>query len=266
MTAIISEFDSTLPVPTVFTKGDHVLTNSRDVATYFEKNHRDVTRAIKNLECSQGFRQRNFAHTPYIEPQNGQTYKMYEMTKDGFVFLVMGFTGSMAAKFKEAYIERFNEMEAALREQASAQINSRIISLETKVEMLSQPKGQPDGYTGRLVSYLEHGAKISDAVTIGTTDALTCAAALRSLTKLNEIASMPVIAPPPEKPVSTLVRHLITRAGDYGIKRALLLRQVNSTAAAVDEALEPLLRSGRVITASWQNPKGGPRSTIYLAR
>lgn len=37
------------------------------------------------------------------------------MTRDGFVFLVMGFTGKMAAKFKEAYIKAFNAMEAMLR-------------------------------------------------------------------------------------------------------------------------------------------------------
>lgn len=37
------------------------------------------------------------------------------MTKDGCVFLITGFTGREAARFKEAYIARFNEMEAALR-------------------------------------------------------------------------------------------------------------------------------------------------------
>lgn len=36
------------------------------------------------------------------------------MTKDGFVFLVMGFTGKKAAAFKEAYIAEFNRMEAGL--------------------------------------------------------------------------------------------------------------------------------------------------------
>ena len=39
------------------------------------------------------------------------------MTKDGFAFLVMGFTGAAAAVFKEAYIERFNAMEAQMRAQ-----------------------------------------------------------------------------------------------------------------------------------------------------
>lgn len=39
---------------------------------------------------------------------------MYTMTKDGFVFLIMGFTGKKAAAFKEAYIAEFNRMEAEL--------------------------------------------------------------------------------------------------------------------------------------------------------
>lgn len=40
---------------------------------------------------------------------------MYELTRDGFTFLCMGFTGSQAALWKERYIEAFNQMEAALR-------------------------------------------------------------------------------------------------------------------------------------------------------
>ena len=40
---------------------------------------------------------------------------MYYIARDGFVFLAMGFTGKIAAKFKEAYIEAFNEMEERLR-------------------------------------------------------------------------------------------------------------------------------------------------------
>jgi phage regulator Rha-like protein len=40
---------------------------------------------------------------------------MYRITRDGFTFLCMGFTGAEAAKWKEAYINAFNEMEAALQ-------------------------------------------------------------------------------------------------------------------------------------------------------
>ncbi len=81
------------------------------------KNHRDVLRATQQLECSQGFRQRNFAlaSTLVAQPNDGHRHEpMVEMTRDGFVFLVMGFTGKMAAQVKEIYIDAFNAMEADL--------------------------------------------------------------------------------------------------------------------------------------------------------
>jgi Rha family phage regulatory protein len=66
-------------------------------------------RAIKKLDCSQEFNERNFTLVEYVDAK-GEKRPMYQMTKDGFVFLVMGFTGSKAAKFKEDYINAFNEM------------------------------------------------------------------------------------------------------------------------------------------------------------
>lgn len=36
---------------------------------------------------------RNFAETPYIDAQNGQTYRSYDMDRDGFTLLAMGFHG-----------------------------------------------------------------------------------------------------------------------------------------------------------------------------
>nr|WP_283248226.1 Rha family transcriptional regulator [Marinomonas sp. A3A] len=43
--------------------------------------------------------------------------RAYRITRDGFVFLAMGFTGTKAAQFKEAYINAFNQMEKQLNEQ-----------------------------------------------------------------------------------------------------------------------------------------------------
>ena len=37
------------------------------------------------------------------------------MTRDGFVFLCMGYRGKKAARFKELYIKRFNEMEQFIK-------------------------------------------------------------------------------------------------------------------------------------------------------
>lgn len=95
-------------------KGNDV-TTSLIVAQVFGKNHKDVLRDIEKLSCSDDFRVRNFAHTPYTHPQNGQVYHYYEMTKDGFSFLVMGYTGAKAGEFKERFIAEFNKREAMLK-------------------------------------------------------------------------------------------------------------------------------------------------------
>lgn len=95
-------------------KGNDV-TTSLIVAQVFGKNHKDVLRDIEKLSCSDDFRERNFAHTPYTHPQNGQVYHYYEMTKDGFSFLVMGYTGAKAGEFKERFIAEFNKREAMLK-------------------------------------------------------------------------------------------------------------------------------------------------------
>ncbi len=89
-----------------------VTASSRDIARKFGKQHRDVIRAIDLLDCSQEFKVRNFAQLKFI--YRGQEFPYYEMTRDGFSFLCMGFTGKKAAIWKEAYIAAFNAMEAEL--------------------------------------------------------------------------------------------------------------------------------------------------------
>ena len=93
----------------VLIKNQSAITTSILVAEKFERNHRDILRAIKKLDCSADFTERNFTLSEY-EDSTGRKLPMYQMTKDGFIFLVMGFTGSKAAKFKEDYINAFNEM------------------------------------------------------------------------------------------------------------------------------------------------------------
>lgn len=89
--------------------GGEPRTTSLAVAEKFGKSHSVVLRALRNIDCSDSFRQRNFASADYIDEQ-GKPRPMATMTKDGFVFLVMGFTGKVAAKFKEEYINEFNRM------------------------------------------------------------------------------------------------------------------------------------------------------------
>ncbi|MBF0192084.1 MAG: Rha family transcriptional regulator [Magnetococcales bacterium] len=95
-----------------------LITTSLEVAERFGKNHRDVLRAVRNLECSESFRRRNFAPTfqEIPGPKNSMRQEpMFHITRDGFAFLAMGFTGKEAAQWKECFLETFNRMEQSLR-------------------------------------------------------------------------------------------------------------------------------------------------------
>ena len=100
-----------------------IKTNSLKIAEHFGKRHDTVLRSIKNLDCSDDFRRRNFAETleERENPKGGLPIKSpaYELTRDGFTFLAMGFTGKQAAQWKEAYILAFNCMESELHENPS---------------------------------------------------------------------------------------------------------------------------------------------------
>ena len=92
--------------------------SSRDIARVFEKRHDHVLRDIReitNKDPAWGAYQ--FGETPYTEPQNGQTYTEFNINRDGFTILVMGYTGEKAMRFKRAYIAAFNEMERRLAPQ-----------------------------------------------------------------------------------------------------------------------------------------------------
>jgi Rha family phage regulatory protein len=106
----------------VAVENEHAVTTSMRVAEVFGKQHKNVVRDIKSLDCSEEFRELNFEPSK-IDYQNGNIKKqlpMYYITRDGFMFLVMGFTGKTAAKWKEAYIKAFNEMEAKIRAEQMA--------------------------------------------------------------------------------------------------------------------------------------------------
>lgn len=92
-----------------------LVTTSLKVAEVFGKEHNKVVRDIENLSCSENFNLANFGEINHIDDK-GRSYKAYSMTKDGFVFLVMGYRGAKAAQFKESYIEAFNKMEKAIKE------------------------------------------------------------------------------------------------------------------------------------------------------
>lgn len=95
-----------------------IRTTSLKVAEAFGKQHKDVLRKIESMDCSPEFTSAHFcAHVAKVQAGAvKRDSKYYEMTKDGFMFLVMGFTGKQAAQIKEAYINAFNVMADQLAE------------------------------------------------------------------------------------------------------------------------------------------------------
>lgn len=154
----------------VMVNHDQVVTTSLKVAEYFRKPHKDVLKSIRTLECSTEFTGRNFSPCFYFsELRNNVKRKlpMYYMTRDGFTLLVMGFTGKIAARFKEAYINAFNEMERKLsgitvREdeiiniirELCADVNSRIKGHE---KVLKKEHGVQQAGDMSCLSLLRHG-------------------------------------------------------------------------------------------------------------
>lgn len=105
-------------------KGENsqALTNSILVAEKFKKNHKHVLDAIRELikGCAEMSANPMFEEASYINEQNGQTYPMFIMNRDGFSLLAMGFTGKKALEFKLSFIDAFNKMEQEIKSQMPA--------------------------------------------------------------------------------------------------------------------------------------------------
>ncbi len=122
------EVNQSLPSPVVFERSGEVRTTSRDVADLFEKRHDQILRDIGNLVADLPDRLHTFEETVFERPNpsGGAPIQSrgYEMTRDGFTLLAMGFTGKKALKFKLAYIEAVNRMETALRNRPAIDLNN----------------------------------------------------------------------------------------------------------------------------------------------
>lgn len=105
--------------PEIFVRDRQALCSSLDVAAHFGKRHKNILRDIECLknESSKEFSRLNFEPSDYLSDR-GKIYPAYNMTRDGFVLLVMGFTGGEALRWKIAYLEAFNRMETQLAEAA----------------------------------------------------------------------------------------------------------------------------------------------------
>jgi Rha family phage regulatory protein len=130
---------ATVPTPEqpeiTFVNG-RAVTSSLAVAAYFVKDHKNVIQKIQSLECSPGFTALNFQLSRYTD-STGRHLPCYLITRDGFAFLAMSFTGKRAAHFKEMYITAFNTMEQALI-QRSRKTSSGLESIHNHAQRLHE--------------------------------------------------------------------------------------------------------------------------------
>jgi Rha family phage regulatory protein len=150
------------PAQLVFINGKQTITNSQVVANYFGKRHADVLRKLDNImqDAPRQFVSTNFCvNTINVElgADRSRQSKIYEMTKDGFMFLVMGFTGTKAAELKINFINAFNETQKRLsRTQHPFERQRMMFTWEGGKIVSSQPIHDDQFVTSRdkLVQYM----------------------------------------------------------------------------------------------------------------
>ena len=131
------------------------VTTSEFVAKAFGKEHKNVLARIEEIrtQVPDFFGKLNFKPTEK-ERKNNLGFvikdKVYELTKNGFMLLVMGFTGKEAMAIKIAYINAFDTMAERLRrlQMHHVAINQLISkeqadNIQLAVEQRSQRTGEP---------------------------------------------------------------------------------------------------------------------------
>ena len=115
----------------------HLWTTSRAIAQAFRKQPKNVIRAIESLECSEEFSRLNFEPAEYIDSQ-GKPRPCYRISREGAMYLIMGFTGKEAAQVKELFVLAFRWMEDQLRSQSgdgaltiASELAARVSALES---------------------------------------------------------------------------------------------------------------------------------------
>ena len=124
-----------------------VFTTSLSVANVFNKRHSDILAQIREFPTDD-FTERNFPLSEYTD-STGRKLPCYNLTRDGFSLLVMGFTGQKAYKWKIEFIKAFNLMEAELtRLKSQRPPLTQIEILQSSIAILAQQE--------KRVSLLEH--------------------------------------------------------------------------------------------------------------
>jgi len=110
----------------LYEKDGKAFCDSLQIAETFGKRHDHVLRDIAKVTApksgvSENFSRLNFEPSDYKDA-SGKKNPKYLLTKDGFTILTFGYSGVKAMRFKEAYINRFNQMEQFIKSLLAAKL------------------------------------------------------------------------------------------------------------------------------------------------
>lgn len=129
-------------------RDESVFIDSLALSNVFEKRHDHILRDIENLPNDE-FKFSNFIKSEYLNSQN-KKQPCYNLTKDGFCLLVMGFTGEKAYKWKIEFIKAFNRLLNENRALKYAYYTDKIANLQAAVHGITKRFNfQINGYKGQ---------------------------------------------------------------------------------------------------------------------
>lgn len=163
----------------VYLEQNKAVTDSLIIADMFDKQHFNVLRDIRNLDSSEKFNAINYELVKYKD-KKGEERDYYRMTRDGFIFLVMGYTGKNAAQIKESYISAFNQMEKKLLEIASGHklpnYKEALRELADSIEENERLKNWNKQLKNQVLEYKHKKQKYDEMISIPSTDDVSTAA------------------------------------------------------------------------------------------
>lgn len=129
-------------------RDESVFIDSLALSKVFKKRHDHILRNIENLPNDE-FKLLNFNKSDYLD-NRGRLQPCYNLTKDGFCFLVMGFTGEKAYKWKVEFIKAFNRLLNENRALKYAYYTDKIANLQAAVHGITKRFNlQINGYKGQ---------------------------------------------------------------------------------------------------------------------
>lgn len=141
---------------------------SKEIALRFQKKHQHVLRDIEKIRSAlpESFSASNFGLAKYVDIQ-GKSRPSYNLTRDAFSLLAMGFTGKAAILWKLKYIEAFNSLEQGVIAQGS-EIERLTKEKQRYLDGLEEGKRlqkQHDGLVSldRALDYIAKGLSMADA-------------------------------------------------------------------------------------------------------